>query len=75
GVKYFDDFSKSDLRALFSKMNSMDAKNKKMFRSFLVKLIKASSSEVLSAATDVFGRVKDNVAEKVSNTLAKHFNQ
>lgn len=75
GVKYFDDFSKSDLKALFSKINSMDAKSKKMFRSFLVKLIKASSSEVLSAASDVFGRVKDNVAEKVSNTLAKHFNQ
>ena len=75
GVEYFDDFSTSDLRKLFSKMNSMDAQTKKMFRSFLGKLIKASSTEVLSAASDVFGRVKDNMAERISNTLAKHFNQ
>ena len=55
--------------------NSMDAQTKKMVRSFLGKLVKASSSEVISAASDVFGRVKDNMAEKISNTLAKHFNQ
>lgn len=75
GVKYFDDFSRSDLRVLLSKMSGMDPQNKKMFRSFFVKLIKASGSEVISAASDVFGMVKDTVTEKVSNTLAKHFNQ
>ena len=71
GVKYFDDFSKSDLKTLFSKMNTMDRQSKKMIRSFLGKLLKAGSSEVISTASDVFGRVKDSVAEKVSQTLAK----
>ena len=72
GVKYFDEFSSvgfAKIKAVFSKMHSMDPQTKKMIRSFFGKLMRASRNEMVSSATDLFGKVKESVADKVQHIL------
>ena len=72
GVKYFDEFSAdgfAKMKEVFLKMNDMDPKQKKMIRSFFIKLMKASSLEMVSSAADFLGKVKDSVVDKVQTIM------
>ena len=78
GVKYFDEFSTAGfarIRAVISKMHNMDPHSRKMIRSFFGKLMRASKNEMISSATDLFGKVKVNVTEKVHRIIEKRNNK
>ena len=74
GVKYFDEFSTAGfarIRAIISKMHNMDPHSKKMIRAFFGKLMRASKNEMISFASDFFGKVKENVSEKIHHLVEK----
>ncbi|MBR4120129.1 MAG: hypothetical protein IKT95_00050, partial [Spirochaetales bacterium] len=72
GVKYFDEFSTAGfarIRAVISKMHNMDPHSRKMIRSFFGKLMRASKNEMISSATDLFGKVRKSVVGKVHQIM------
>ena len=72
GVKYFDEFSTAGfarIRAVISKMHNMDPHTKKMIRAFFGKLLRASKNEMISSASDFYGKVRKSVVGKVHQIM------
>lgn len=75
GIKYFNDFSSigfAKIKEVFSKVHNMDPQAKKMIRSFLGKLMRASRNEMISSAKGFYGKVKKSVVKKVQGILPSH---